>query len=63
MNRKSVPVERVITIELVGDNVIGIVCNFFDEDIKNIIKSLPTARYEASRREWLLSVGMKSNLI
>lgn len=39
--------EKLLVIELVGKDIIGVsFLGFFDNDIKEIIKSTPNARYD-----------------
>ena len=54
----------MIVIELVGPNTIALKFeNFFDNEIKEKIKSFPDAKYEGASKEWFLRKDLLNDII
>eukprot|EP00347_Sterkiella_histriomuscorum_P013935 403362793 len=63
-SRKSNGGQKLIFIELVGPNTIALKFeNFYDPDIKDKIKALPDARYDAQSREWFVRKDMYDRVL
>jgi hypothetical protein len=63
-DRKSERAEKLIIIELVGSNTVALKFeNFFDNDIKEKIKSLPDSKYDSGSKEWFIRKDLLTKLI
>lgn len=60
----SIGGEKLIYIELVGKNTIALkMDNFYNEEIKNIVKALPESKYDGELREWLIRDDLQDRMI
>jgi len=62
-SRQSGNSEKLIFVELVGENTISVRFeNFFDLDIKEKVKCLPDAKYDGASKEWFLRKDLMDTL-
>lgn len=56
--------EKLIYIELAGPNTYALKMEgFYDEDLKNKIKSMPNSKYDVQSREWLVRKDLYDKMI
>ena len=63
-NNRSVDKEKSLQFQMLGVNTLGVVFqNFFDGDLKDIIKPIATGGYNSDSKAWIVPLSSKDTLV